>query len=105
MDYQLVLQLPVGTEEEADRFLTLEDDFIEVLEDSADVEGHELDAGVMNFFVGTDDPEETFERLRPLLEDKHLIAAVTVAYRHVDEDDHIVFWPEDEKERKFKEPV
>ena len=105
MDYQLVLQFPARTEEEAERFLTIEDDFIEVLEDSADVEGHESDDGLMNFFVGTDDAEETFERLRPLLEDKNLLAIAAIAYRHVDEEDYIILWPEDDKERKFKVPV
>ena len=105
MDYQLVLQFPAATEEEAERLLTLEDDFIEVLEDSADVEGHESDASLMNFFVGTDDAEETFERLRPFLEEKNLLALVQVAYRHVDEEDYIPLWPEDEKERKFKVPA
>jgi hypothetical protein len=105
MDYQLVLQFPAGSGEEVDRLAALEDDFIEVLEDSADVEGHEQDSEVMNFCIATDDPENTFERLRPLLNDKGLVAVVVAAFRHVDEDDYSILWPEDEKERRFKTPV
>ena len=105
MDYQLVLQFPSGSEEEVGRLVALEDDFIEVLEDSADVEGHEPDGEVMNFCIATGDPEDTFERLRPLLNDKGLIATVVVAFRHVDEDDYSMLGPEDETGRKFKTPV
>jgi hypothetical protein len=105
MEYQLVLQFPTQSDEEADRLLTLEDDLVEALEDSADIEGHEPDGGVMNFFISTGDAEETFDRLRPLLEEKGLLAPVTIAYRHVDEEDYIILWPEDDKERKFKIPV
>ena len=105
MDYQLVLQFPAKTDEEADRLLTLEDDFIEALEDSADLEGHEPENDVMNFFIATTDPEDSFERIRPLLEDKGLLKTVIGAYRDVDEDEYTVFWPEDDKEKKFKTPA
>jgi len=104
MDYQLVLQFPARNDEESERLITIEDDLIERLEDSADLDGHESDGGVMNFFVTTRDAEESFERIRPLLEDKGLLEAVVAAYRHVDEDDYTLLWPEDDKERKFKFP-
>jgi len=104
MDYQLVLQFPARDEAEAERLITLEDDLIEQLEDSADVDGHDSDGKLMNFFVTTRDAEECFDRIRPLLEDKGLIESVVAAYRHVDEDDYTLLWPEDDKERKFKFP-
>jgi hypothetical protein len=104
MDYQLVLQFPARTDEESERLVALEDDLIERLEDSADVDGHESDGARMNFFVTTPDAEESFDRIRPLLEDKGLLGVVVAAYRHVDEDDYTLLWPEDDKERKFKFP-
>jgi hypothetical protein len=107
MNYHLVLQFPIQRDEEADQLAALEDDFIELLEDTADVDGHETDGHVLNLFITTSEPEESFERLRPLLEDRHLIAGVIAAYRHVDEEDYVILWPEEEKdvERKFKVPV
>jgi|WetSurMetagenome_2_1015567.scaffolds.fasta_scaffold263948_1 hypothetical protein len=107
MEYHLVLQFPIKDDEEADQLITLEDDFIERLEDSADVDGHETDGGLLNLFITTGEPEDTFERIRPLLEDKRLLDHVVVAYRHVDEDDYTLIWPEEEKgqERKFKVPA
>jgi hypothetical protein len=102
MEYQLVLQLPTQTQAEPDQFLTFEDDLIETLEDSADVEGHEPGSSEMNFFITTADPDDTFDRIRPLLEDKALLEIATVAYRHVDEDDYTVLWPEESRDRRLK---
>lgn len=104
MDYQLVLQIATRSEAEAERLAALEDDLIEQLEDSADLDGHETDGPLANFFIATTDPEETFERLYPLLEHKQLLDTLVVAFRHVDEDDYTILWPEDEKERPFKAP-
>jgi|YelNatPaOPRAMG01_1025707.scaffolds.fasta_scaffold00847_3 hypothetical protein len=106
MDYHLVLQFPVKSEEEAEQLALLEDDFIDYLEDTADLDGHEVEGQVLNHFITTSDPEDTFERLRPLLEEKRLLGKVIVAYRHVDEDEYTLLWPEDdpEAERRFKAP-
>ena len=104
MDYQLVLQFSTKSDAEADRLAALEDDLIEQVEDSADVDGHEADGPLLNFFTTTDDPEETFDRLYPLLEARRLTAQLVAAFRHVDEDNYTVLWPEDDKERRFKVP-
>jgi hypothetical protein len=101
MDYQLVLQFPTQSEDDASRLLTFEDDLIETLKDAAEVEGHEAGEHEMNFFITTNDAEETFDQLRPLLEEKGLLATATAASRHVDDDDYIVIWPEDAREKKL----
>lgn len=103
MDYQLVLQFPAPTEAEQETFVMLEDDFIEQLEDSADVEGHDAVEAAFNVFITTGSPARTFERLRPLLVTRELLNCVTAAYRHVDEDDYKVIWPKDES-RPFLAP-
>jgi hypothetical protein len=97
MEYQLVLQFATQTDVDSDAFMMLEDDFTERLEDSAEVDGHETIDESYNIFITTASPAKTFDRLRPLLSERSLIAQVTAAYRHVDDDDYKVIWP--------KEPV
>jgi len=103
MEYQLVLQFPAPSEHEQDTFIALEDDFVEQLEDSADVEGHDAVDSAFNVFITTGSPTRTFERLRPLLDTRALLDSVTAAYRHVDEEDYKVIWPKDES-RPFLAP-
>jgi len=57
----------------------------------------------MNFFVTTCDAEESFERIRSLLEDKGLLEAVVAAYACGRGRLHAAL-AEDDKERKFKFP-
>lgn len=103
MDYQLVLQFAAPSEQEHNTLVSLEDDFIDQLEDSADVEGHDAVESAFNLFITTGSPKRTFERLRPLLVTRDLLDRVTAAYRHVDEDDYKVIWPSDES-RSFLAP-
>lgn len=103
MEYQLVLQFPASTEADQEVIISLEDDFVEQLEDSADVEGHDALDAAFNVFITTGSPARTFERLRPLLVNRSLLDAVTAAYRHVDEDDYKVIWPKDDS-RAFLAP-
>ena len=103
MEYQLVLQFPAPSEAEQDVFIALEDDFVEQLEDSADVEGHDAVEASFNVFITTGSPARTFERLRPLLVTRELLHSVTAAYRHVDEEEYKVIWPKDES-RQFLAP-
>ncbi|MFM1767695.1 MAG: hypothetical protein RJA22_224 [Verrucomicrobiota bacterium] len=103
MDYQLVLQFPLPAEQTDNLFLTLEDDLVEHLEDSADVEGHDAGEAAVHLFITTGTPARTFERLRPLLVSRALLDRVTAAYRHVDEEDYRVIWPKDDS-RPFVAP-
>jgi hypothetical protein len=103
MDYQLVLQFPLPADEPEGLFMTLEDDLVEQLEDSADVEGHDAGDQTVHVFITTGTPARTFERLRPLLVDRALLDSVTAAYRHVDEEHYKVIWPKDDS-RPFVAP-
>jgi hypothetical protein len=95
MDYQLVLQFDAPSEEQHERLTLLEDDFVEHLEDSAEVDGHEAGDAAFHIFITTGSPARTFDRLKPLLTERSLIDLVTVAYRHVDEDDYTILWPKE----------
>jgi hypothetical protein len=95
MDYQLVLQFDATSEEQHERLALLEDDFVERLEDSAEVDGHEAGDAAFHIFITTGSPARTFDRLKPLLAEQSLIDLVTAAYRHVDEDDYRILWPKE----------
>ena len=95
MDYQLVLQFDAASEEQHERLAMLEDDFVERLEDSAEVDGHEAGHDAFHIFITTGSPTRTFDRLKPLLTEQSLLDLVTDAYRHVDEDDYRILWPKE----------
>ena len=103
MDYQLVLQFATQSETEHEPLILLEDDFVERLEDSAEVDGHDSLDTAFNIFITTGSPSRTFDRLKPLLSERSLMENVTAAYRHVDDDDYKVIWPK-EPTRPFLAP-
>ena len=53
MDYQLVLQFRGDSLGEFDAMVALEDELIERLGDSADVDGHDFGSGTGNIFIFT----------------------------------------------------
>jgi len=103
MEYQLVLQFSTKSESEHEPLILLEDDFIERLEDSAEVDGHDTAEMAFNIFISTVSPAKTFDRLKPLLAERSLMNQVTAAFRHVDEEDYKVLWPKDDT-RPFLAP-
>jgi hypothetical protein len=58
------------------------------------VDGHDLGSGEANIFIHTNDPQNTFRQLIPVLERSGHISHVTAAYRRADEDRYHVVWPE-----------
>jgi len=94
MRYQLVLQFPGSSLADYDAMVALEDELIEVLGDSADVDGHDVGCGETNIFIFTSDPARTFQQARPVLERRQSLPAVTAASRQVDGDEYTVIWPE-----------
>ena len=98
MDYQLVLQFRGDSLGEFDAMVALEDELIEQLGDSADVDGHEVGSGETNIFIFTSDPMQTFQQARPILERRQSLQAVTAAFRAVDGEHYTVIWPEDSRE-------
>ena len=61
MQHQLVLQFNGDSFEDYDAMLALEDELIEALGDTADIDGHDIGAGETNIFIFTSAPEQTFQ--------------------------------------------
>src|SRR5437870_12560470 len=98
MKYQLVFQFRGDSLEDVDATVALEDELIEELGDSADVDGHDVGSGETNIFIFTSDPAVTFRRARPVLERRQQLQSVTAAYREVEGEQFTVIWPEGSRE-------
>jgi hypothetical protein len=94
MNYQLVLQFRGDSLADFDMMVALEDELTEELGDSADVDGHDFGSGTGNIFIFTSDPADTFQRVRPVLEHREQLQAVTAAFREVEGERYTVIWPE-----------
>ncbi|MBI3469519.1 MAG: hypothetical protein HY000_41485 [Planctomycetes bacterium] len=99
MQYQLVIQIDGDSLDDYDLMIAFENELIEVLGDSASVDGHDVGSGEINIFIFTSDPARTFGLVRPVLQRTQRFGSVTVAYRAVDGDDYTVIWPEGSNRR------
>ena len=93
MTFQLVLQFNGDSLIDYDAMATLEDELIQDLGDTAEVDGHDIGAGQANIFIVTSQPESTFGRAKAVLERSHLLGSVTAAYRPVAGQSYTVLWP------------
>jgi hypothetical protein len=92
--YQLVLQFPERWLWSFHSLIRLEDQLIRKLGNSADVDGHDCGAGEMNIFIMTNEPVETFRKIRPLLARKLWLRLSAAAYREEGSETYTVIWPE-----------
>ena len=93
MRYQLALQFRGDSLDDYDAMIALEDELVEAVGDSADVDGHDCGSGETNIFIFTSDPTATFQRVRPVLERTAHLPSVTAAYREVKGERYTVIWP------------
>jgi hypothetical protein len=100
MKYQLVLQFRGDSLADFDAMIALEEQLIEDLEDSADVDGHDCGSGETNIFIYTLDPTATFSKVKQTLEKEDRLESVTAAYRKEDSNHFTVLWPEN-SEKEF----
>ena len=99
MKYLLVLQFPFSALCDYDALVVLEDSLSNHLADCADVDGHDAGSGEMNIFIHTDDPVQTFGKIRSLLHGQGLLSPLSAAYRLLDDEDYTRLWPEGSFER------
>lgn len=92
--YQLVLQFRADSLVDYDQMVAIENELIEVLSDTAKVDGHDAGSGETNIFIFTSSPAGTFRKVRAVLERVGRLGAVTAAYREVDGEQYSVIWPE-----------
>jgi hypothetical protein len=99
MDYQLILQFRGDSIEDYDATVALEEELIERLGDSADVDGHDCGSGETNIFIITMNPAATFRKITPVLKKAKRLDSCTVAYRKIDGEQYTVIWPEGSKKK------
>ena len=80
MDFQLVLQFRGDSLDDFDVMVALEEELMEELGDSADVDGHDVGSGETNIFIFTSDPTGTFDRAKPVLARTQRLQAVTAVH-------------------------
>ena len=95
MRYQLVLQFRGDSLADYDQMIAVEDRLIEVLDESADVDGHDSGSGETNIFIFTSDPVATFRQAQPVLQSMDKLKGVTAAFREIVGEHFTVIWPED----------
>jgi hypothetical protein len=72
--------------------VSLEDEIHRIVEQIAEVDGHDIGSGEMNIFILTADPVASIELVKPLLSAASLLDKVSVAYREVRSHDFTVLW-------------
>jgi hypothetical protein len=97
--YTLVLQFPERSME-FDDMIELGDFIAKKLQDKRDesvYDGHDIGSGQIDFFVYTNDPQNTFEKVSQLLGDERM-RNLKAAYRKRDEEGYpigkyFILWP------------
>lgn len=93
MDYQLVLQWKAPDMPDYDAMIEFEDRIIAVLDDAAEVDGHDVGSGECNIFVFCVDPISTFELLRSELNGTEWFASVRAGFKLDDVPTYTPIWP------------
>jgi hypothetical protein len=98
MRFQLVLQFSAEEMRGFDELVALEDDLIQSLSPTSEVDGHDFGSGEFNIFVLTDQPRETFDAARKLIKKSPYQWELRAAYRERGEDKYTILWPENLEE-------
>jgi hypothetical protein len=97
MRYQLVLQMQGDSAAHYEALISLEERLLDALDESAEVDGHDIGSGESNIFILTENPRQTFDQSRPILESARLLDSVRAAYRGSSEEQYTVIWPPGDK--------
>lgn len=94
MKYQLVIQLPEELYGDIDWIADLEDRLADLIVD-AEVDGHDIGSGQVNIFIHSNNPVNTFQVVKNILEEDAVeLEKLKAAYREIGEDFYIPLWPE-----------
>lgn len=95
MNYQLVLQFSAKTLEDFDELIKLQDNLMNLLEGSEELDGHDFGCGEFNYFIYTGNPAGTFARIKRVFDAVSIDKEMRVGYRVINEDDFVPVWPPD----------
>ncbi len=93
MEYQLTLKFPYFDVDDYKNIVALEDKLIKKLGRSAHVEGHYAGSEVMNIFVITGQPLESFVVVLEVVRGEGLLASLSVLCRAVNGSKYARLWP------------
>jgi hypothetical protein len=93
MDYQLTLKFPYYDVDDFKNIRALEDKLIHKLDGSTRVDGHYAGSEVMNIFVVTSQPLETFVVVLEVVRSEGLLASLSVMCKAVNGDKYARLWP------------
>jgi hypothetical protein len=95
MKYQLVIQFPEELFDDINAIADMEDKIDESMVD-AEVDGHDIGSGEINFFIHTNHPADTFKVVKSILENEGVnFEYVKITYREIANEHYIVLWPDD----------
>ncbi len=94
MKYQLVIQFPEELYGDLEWIAEFEDRLDESIAD-AEVDGHDIGSGEVNIFIHTNNPDNTFQVSKNILEEESVdLGNITIAYREISGNHYIPLWPE-----------
>jgi len=93
MEYQLTLKFPYYDVDDYKDIIALEEKLRKKLDRSAKVEGHYAGSEVMNIFVITSQPLESFVVVLEVVRGEGLLASLSVLCRAVNGDKYARLWP------------
>src|ERR1041385_8529897 len=93
MKYQSVLQFPGNSLNDFDELIALEETLTKKLAAVAKVDGHDFGSGEMNIFIFTEEPEQSFQRIKPTLASRGNFDSVIAAYGETTGEDYTILWP------------
>ena len=93
MDYQLTLKFPYFDVDDYKNILALEEKLIKKLGKSANVDGHYAGTEVMNIYIITSQPLESFVVVLEIVRAEGLLASLSVLCRAVNGHKYARLWP------------
>jgi hypothetical protein len=91
--YQLVIQFPQDFFDSFDAMIAFEDQLIRCMPRTCLVDGHDIGAGTINFFVHTPAPLAAHRTFRKYLGTRVVERRLRIAYRPLDGDEFTNLWP------------
>lgn len=93
MRYVLIIQFQVKSIDDYDEVIRIEDHIIQIVGNSAVVDGHDAGRGEMNIFIFTDHPLSTFALIKEKFGQIAERCGFKAAFREADGEEYTVLWP------------